>query len=215
MRVSVILLAGGTGTRMGTKIPKQFLPLNDKIVARHSYDLFASMPEVAEIIVVCHPEYQHLFNAKCVLPGQRRQDSVYNGFQAITSKVDLVCIHDSARPLVSEPLVRRVCDAGLKHGAATVGVPVKFTIKENDGRDFVRSTPDRSTLWEIQTPQAIKPELLQKGFDYVQQNGLTITDDVSLVELLNIPVKLVEGDDDNLKITTQQDFLLAAQLIKR
>lgn len=217
--ISAILLAGGLGTRMQASTPKQFLTLKGKPVARHSFDLFLAMPEIHEIIVVCEPEYRHLFQEEnpskkiaFASPGSRRQDSVYNGLNAI-SKSDFVCIHDSARPFIDRELVVRALNGAVDHGAATVGMPVKFTVKQSDGKDLVHNTPDRSLLWEIQTPQVVDFQLLHKGFQFAIENNLTVTDDVSLVELLKKTVKLVEGCARNIKITVPADLKFATYLL--
>lgn len=218
--VSAILLAGGRGQRMQAALPKQFLLIHQKPIARYSFELFLEMPEITEIIVVCDPEYRHYFNAQTdkkiafALPGERRQDSVYNGLQEISNHNPLVCVHDSARPLIDRQLVVRVLNAAAEIGAATVGMPVKFTVKESDGNDFVSRTPDRSLMWEIQTPQVIEYALLKKAFTYALENQFTVTDDVSLVELLHAKVKLVTGSHQNLKITFPEDLSIAAELFK-
>ncbi len=211
-RISVILVAGGIGSRMQAPQPKQFLPLHGKPIVRYSLDLFLSMPEISEVILVCHPAYRHFFaNDRVIfaLPGERRQDSVYNGLQEVKNS-DFVCIHDSARPNITIDNVREVIEAAKEHGAAALGMPIKFTIKESDADDFVVCTPDRSKIWEIQTPQVIRYDLLNEGF---KLEGLTVTDDVSLVEHLGRPVKLVKGSYSNLKITTKEDLAIAHQLL--
>jgi 2-C-methyl-D-erythritol 4-phosphate cytidylyltransferase len=220
MTVSVILLCGGTGTRMRKAIPKQFLEVHQKMIAHYSFELFEEMEEVSEIIVVADPLYRHHFSSVSkrvafALPGKRRQDSVFNGLQAVDENAAYICVHDSARPLIDAALVRRVLEAAVEHGAATAGMPVKFTVKEHDGNGVVKSTPDRSKYWEIQTPQVIRADLLRKGFDYVNAHHLEVTDDVSVVEHLKHPVKLVEGSYNNLKITTVEDLLLAEHFLKR
>lgn len=222
MKVSLILLAGGTGTRMQAEMPKQYLPLgiSQKPIARHSFDLLLTLPEVTQMIVVCDPLYRAQFASETpvlfALPGQRRQDSVYHGLQFVSDDADLVCIHDSARPLISAPLVRRVLKAAISHGAATAGMPLKFTVKETHrepGKEnFVASTPNRNFLWEIQTPQAMRPELLKRGFAEAHTQNLTVTDDVSLAELIGHPVKIVEGSYANLKISTPEDLAIAERL---
>lgn len=212
--VSVIIVAGGIGSRMGSEIPKQFLPLIGKPMIMHSFEIFKTIPEVKEIVVVCEPEFYSLFDgALFAPPGPRRQDSFYNGFLATNKKNKLICSHDAARPLITKEMVKRTIDAAVEHGAAALGMPLKFTIKECDGKNLVVKTPDRSKYWEIQTPQVIQRDLLKKGFEKVIQEKLTVTDDVSIIELMGLPVKLVEGSYSNIKITTPEDLELAKQLI--
>ena len=152
MHVSVILLAGGTGSRMQSEMPKQYMEFADKPIILHSLDLFLMMPEVKEIIIVCDPAYETLFNKlyhlkiRFALPGHRRQDSLYNGFQLINAKSNLVCVHDAARPLITESLVRRVITMADKYGAATVGMPIKFTVKEVDSDNLVTVSYTHLTL---------------------------------------------------------------------
>jgi 2-C-methyl-D-erythritol 4-phosphate cytidylyltransferase len=219
-KVSVILLAGGKGVRMNKAIPKQYLTLKNKPIARYSFEVFISLPQVKEIIVVCEPQYQKLFALHSIIPikfaepGERRQDSVYNGLQKSALHMDWICVHDSARPFIDNSLVHRVIDAAVEVGAATAGMPLKFTVKESDSENLVKYTLDRNNLWEIQTPQVIRTDLLHAAFNYVNQNRLTVTDDVSLVELIGMPVKLVKGNDINFKITTPQDLVVAEQLLQ-
>lgn len=215
-QMSVILLCGGQGTRMQSKLPKQFLKINEKMIALYSFDVFKQMPEVAEIVVVCEPDYQHYFSLNDLSiplhfapPGMRRQDSVYNGLQALRAKAPFTCVHDSARPFITPPIVRRVMHAAEEVGAASAGMPLKFTIKKHHGNHLVEETPDRSKYWEIQTPQIMRTDLLKKGFELIKQTNLEVTDDVSLVEALGLPVKLVAGCYTNFKITTPDDLELA------
>ncbi len=220
MSICVILLAGGIGSRMKTPTPKQYLQLNKKPVILYSYDLFMAMPRISEVVVVASAEFQHHFIRKSrqpaltfAHPGIRRQDSVENGFQAITTKPQLVCIHDGVRPFITVPIVERAIKAAEEHGAATVGMPVKFTVKECTQEQLVVKTPDRTRIWEIQTPQIIQTDLLRRGLEHAKTQGLTVTDDVSMIELLGHPVKLVEGCYTNLKITTPDDLALSEYLL--
>ncbi|XP_016443222.1 2-C-methyl-D-erythritol 4-phosphate cytidylyltransferase, chloroplastic [Nicotiana tabacum] len=220
--VSVILLAGGKGKRMGASMPKQYLPLLGQPIALYSFFTFSRMPQVKEIIVVCDPSYQDIFEdakeniqveLKFALPGKERQDSVYSGLQEVDSNSKLVCIHDSARPLVWTEDVEKVLKDGWLVGAAVLGVPAKATIKEANSESFVVKTLDRKTLWEMQTPQVIKPELLKKGFELVNREGVEVTDDVSIVEHLKHPVYITEGSYTNIKVTTPDDLLLAERIL--
>ncbi|XVF75105.1 hypothetical protein PTKIN_Ptkin13bG0161400 [Pterospermum kingtungense] len=220
--VSVILLAGGKGKRMGASMPKQYLPLLGQPIALFSLYTFSHMIEVKEIVVVCDPSYKDIFeeteekinvDLKFALPGKERQDSVYSGLQEVDLNSELVCIHDSARPLVTSEDVEKVLKDGWMVGAAVLGVPVKATIKEANSESYVVRTLDRKTLWEMQTPQVIKPELLRKGFDLVNRESLEVTDDVSIVEHLNHPVYVTEGSYTNIKVTTPDDLLLAERIL--
>ncbi|XP_059445777.1 2-C-methyl-D-erythritol 4-phosphate cytidylyltransferase, chloroplastic isoform X1 [Corylus avellana] len=220
--VSVILLAGGKGKRMGASMPKQYIPLLGQPIALYSLYTFSQLIEVKEIIVVCDPSYKDVFEGtkekirvelKFTLPGKERQDSVYSGLQAVDLNSELVCIHDSARPLVSSGDIEKVLKDGWLNGAAVLGVPVKATIKEANSGSFVVKTLDRKKLWEMQTPQIIKPELLKKGFEHVNREGLEVTDDVSIVEHLKHPVYITEGSYTNIKVTTPDDLLLAERIL--
>jgi 2-C-methyl-D-erythritol 4-phosphate cytidylyltransferase len=173
---------------------------------------FAAMPEVFELVVVCEPDWQDVFEKchatlprkiplKFARPGAERQDSVENGFNAIDfSQAQLVAIHDSARPLVTlEDSLKCFADA-WSIGAAVLGVPVKPTIKEADGEGKVVKTLQRAKLWEVQTPQVIKPPLLKQGFELVKKEGLEVTDDVSIIEALGHPVQITGGSYTNIKV---------------
>lgn len=219
MRVSVILLAGGIGSRMGTSIPKQFLPLNGKLMALYSYELFLK-ENIAEIIVVCDPAYQHYFKAERGIPlkfavsGERRQDSLFNGFQQIDLNSEMVCIHDAARPLLNSETVKKILLEASLCGAAVAGMPMKSTVKMSRVGGFVERTLDRNLLWEIQTPQVMKREFLEEGFRIAKRDNLTVTDDASLIELLGKKIKLVEASYANIKITTSEDLRLAELLME-
>lgn len=180
------------------------------------------MKEVKEVVVVCDPSYKNVFEGsveklqipiKFTCPGKERQDSVFNGLQEIDKDSELVCVHDSARPLVSSEDVKKVLEDAAVHGAAVLGVPTKATIKEANSDSFVVKTLDRKTLWEMQTPQVMKPNLLRDGFELVKRDDLEVTDDVSIVEYLKHPVYITEGSYTNIKVTTPDDLLLAERLI--
>jgi 2-C-methyl-D-erythritol 4-phosphate cytidylyltransferase len=220
MKASLILVAGGIGSRMRSGVPKQFLPLQGKPIALHSLEVFLSLDEISEVVIVCQPYFQECFSnlhtkvpVRFALPGEHRQDSVQNGLAQVKNVEGLVCIHDSARPFVDREMIQRAIHAATQHGAAVVGMPVKPTIKQSHGEHFVKGTLDRSQLWEIQTPQVVRYDLLKRGFEFALANHLSVTDDVSLVEAMSLPVKLVEGAYSNLKITTPDDLQFAEWLL--
>lgn len=216
LKAAAILLAGGVGSRMQSSTPKQYLLLKNKPLILYAFESLQMTPEISEIVVVCEEEYQELFPTTGVTfasPGKRRQDSVANGFQAITTTPNTICIHDGARPFITQKMTHSVIEAAFKHGAATTAVPIKFTIKECEENGFVKRTPNRDSIWEIQTPQALKPDLLSKGITYANKHALTVTDDVSFAELQKAPVKLVEGSYDNIKVTTPEDLIHAEAIL--
>lgn len=217
--VSLVLLAGGVGKRMGASMPKQYLPLLGKPIALYSLETMSAMPEFKEVVVVCDPSYKDIFQGKSslpmkfALPGSERQDSVFNGLSEIDSDSSLVCIHDSARPLVTVEEVQTVLSDATEVGAAVLGVQCKATVKEATDDGMVVKTLDRSKLWEMHTPQVIKPQLLKDGFKLVAEKGLEVTDDVSIVEHLGLPVRITKGSYENLKVTTPEDLLIAERLL--
>ncbi|MBA2368813.1 MAG: 2-C-methyl-D-erythritol 4-phosphate cytidylyltransferase [Candidatus Protochlamydia sp.] len=217
---SVVLLAGGKGTRMHSPIPKQYLKLKNQIVALYSFKIFASMPQVEQLIVVCEPEYREVFSSlpfkgRSLLftqPGLRRQDSLYNALLLLKGD-PLVCVHDAARPFIDEELVHQVMNEAKNIGAAVLGVRAKSTIKVCNEAQMVLHTPDRRSVWEIQTPQAAKLSLLNQGFAKAMQLNAAITDEGGLIELIDQPVKVVEGTYLNIKLTTPEDLLIAEQFL--
>ncbi len=215
--ISLIFLAGGKGVRMGGSLPKQYLPFLGKKLAWHSLDFFLKRPEISEIIVVCEENFQKSFQEKhpriiFAEPGKRRQDSVLSGFKKTAFTSDLVIIHDSVRPFINEKAFLELVKMSLKYGAATLGSKVKHTIKQIEN-GFVAKTLQRDNLYEVYTPQAILPDLLDRGFKMISPVQ-TITDDVSLVEMLHMPVKIVEDNSFNVKITTPADLKLAENYVQ-
>lgn len=208
--LSIIILAGGRGTRFGSDLPKQFLDLNGKSVISYSIDFFQSLNFKKEIIVVCAPEYRHYFQGDFIFaePGERRQDSTFNGLKY--ASFPFTCIHDGVRPNINPQNFDRCFAEAQKYGAAALAAPVKNTIKEAKN-GFVIRTLDRQNLFEAHTPQIIRTDLLKKGF--AAATDITVTDDIALMELINHPAKLVPDIPENIKITTPLDLELLKKLI--
>lgn len=213
--ITAILLGGGLGRRMASSTPKQFLPLAGKPVILHSFELFLRFSEIKEIIIVCDHAYQHLFDhplVKFAKPGAERQDSVFNGACLASPDSDRLLIHDGARPCLEYDLLDSLLKEAQNHLALALAVPVTSTIKQTNCDGFVEKTLNRTCLWEIQTPQIIEPSLYKQAALLAQSQNLVLTDDVSLVELLGHPVKLVKGSYKNIKITTPEDLVFCNTL---
>ncbi len=216
--VSAVIVAAGSSTRMG--MPKMLLPLNGKPVIAHTLSAFQNSPVIDEIVLVTRAEDVDALQALAadhgitkltavVAGGDSRQQSVANGVRACCSDVALFAIHDGARPLISLECIAAVVEAARRDGAAAAAVRVKDTIKIVDADGFVRLTPDRATLWSVQTPQVFERTLYLRAVEYMEQSGLQVTDDCQLVEAIGHPVRLVEGEYTNLKITTPEDIRTA------
>lgn len=209
--ISVILLAAGTGVRMGTDVPKQYLPLGSKTVIDYSLDW---AKEFDEVIVVADKKYHERFTSfKVAEGGRRRQDSVYNGLLLATK--EFVLVHDTARPFTKREDIQRLILEGKERSAAALARPVPYTIKQADSEGNVIKTIDRSKLWEIQTPQLVRRDLFLKGYEKVHRDNMDVTDDVSVVEAIGAPVKLVAGAPFNFKISTMDDYKIAEALVGR
>ena len=215
--ITAIVPAGGRGQRMGSEQPKQYLSLGGQPVLQHVLARLEASPLVTDIVLVLRPEDMDFCRRQVIEPGAfakiravvpggaERRESVYLGLQQ--TEADIVLVHDAVRPFFSDELIARVVEATRAHGAALPGLQVVETIKEvEDGR--VVGTPDRERLWRAQTPQGFDRRLLQRAHDEAGSAGQA-TDDAMLVERLGHVVHLVQGESDNLKITTPSDLMWA------
>lgn len=227
VRVMVVIPAAGAGVRMGKGRAKQFLELEGKPILAMTLERFQSLPEVEGIIVVapagevefCQVEIVKKYSLnkvrKVVPGGERRQDSVRMGLEACAGEADTVLIHDGVRPLVQEGLIRRLLDAVKKDRAVITAIPIKETVKEVGEENLVVRTCDRSRLWLAQTPQAFRHEDILLAHRKAFQEGWDeMTDDALLMERMGIPVKIIMGSEENIKITTPHDLELARFLIR-
>jgi len=222
-KCSFVLLAGGSGSRMKADRPKQFLDLLGKPVLQWDLELLLGIEGLDRIVLVIAEEFRSMEFLKPALadsrlvfanPGAERQNSVENGLAGVPEDCTLVAIHDAARPLVTLDAIDRCFADAAEHDAAVLAVPCKPTIKESNDGEFVLKTLDRSKLWDIQTPQILRPQMLRDGFKNANQKNLAVTDDVSVVELMGKPVKLTVGEYTNLKLTTPEDMIIAETILR-
>lgn len=211
---------------MGGDTKKPYILLGDKPVLTCVLDVFEKSNYADEIFVVVSAEDIEKCVAEVIEPynfrkitdvlagGETRQESVFNGLQRISEDADLVVVHDGARPFVTEDIIKSCCKAAWKWSSAIAAVPVKNTIKVADEENFVLNTPKRDELWAIQTPQVFQRKLLLKAHLRARDKQIEATDDAALVEQLGCKVKLVMGSYRNIKITTQEDLIIAEAIQK-
>ncbi|MDE6313704.1 MAG: 2-C-methyl-D-erythritol 4-phosphate cytidylyltransferase [Lachnospiraceae bacterium] len=221
-----IVLAAGVGKRMNSHTPKQFMLLEDKPLLYYSLKTFQDS-FIEKIILVTGAEeieycQEHIvdcyeFNKvqAVVAGGKERYHSVYEGLKAAEG-CDYVFIHDGARPFVNHEMLKRAYEAVEKTGACVVGVKAKDTIKVADDQNFVVETPNRNYLWQVQTPQVFEYSVIKQAHEMVMdRTDIVITDDAFVYECaFGKPVKLVEGDYRNIKITTPEDMLVAKAFLQ-
>ena len=220
LSAAVIIAAAGSSSRMGTGVDKQFVILAGKPVLWHTINVFKQLPQIHQILVTVSPGNAERVAAllqqtladipwQIVPGGAERQDSVRNALQLVSPSVELVLVHDGARPFVEPECVLKSMQAAAETGAAVVAVPVKDTIKLADAAGGVKQTLDRSSLWQVQTPQTFRRELLLKAHEQAAAAGVVATDDAALVEWAGGSVSLVRGSYFNFKVTTPEDLVLA------
>jgi len=225
-RLNIVVAAAGTGSRMGSTTNKQFMLLGNKPVLIYCLDFFEAQPEVESIVVVCRADEvdycsreiiqvsQYSKVSAVIAGGPERQDSVWNGLCCLQSKQEWVAIHDGARPLLTADVFGAVFQAARQFGAAIPGLPPKDTLKTVDRENFVQETLKRSAIVAVQTPQIFKASDLLKAYDMARTDNFCGTDDASLYERYIGKVKVVEGDYQNIKITTPEDLYLAEAILQ-
>lgn len=222
---SVVIVSAGRGSRMKADINKQFLKLQNKEVIAHTIDKFYNNENIGEIIVVVREDEAEFFkiniiekygykNIKIAFGGSERQDSVYNGLKMVDENCKIVLIHDGARPFVNNETIDSAIESAKENKCVIVGVPVKDTIKVIDENNNVCDTPDRSTLWSIQTPQVFDYSLIMKAHEKAREDNYYGTDDSMLMEYFGQKVKVVEGSYNNIKITTTEDLKIGEEILR-
>lgn len=225
MSVCAIVPAGGSGTRMGGTVPKQFQSLNGKPILYHTIKTLQNCETISEIILVVPEKEYETANTdwlgkleivkKVVIGGEKRQDSVYNGFCEVSQDSEIVLVHDGVRPFLSQKMIADSIDAAREYGAAITAIPVHDTIKRVDTSGLVSQTIDREGLWRVQTPQAFRYSLLLDAFNKAKSENFYGTDEGALIEHLGEPVKIVEGLEQNIKITRPEDLELSKAFISK
>lgn len=206
---------------MGGGTAKQFLPLRGEPVLVHTVRLFSQSPLVDEIVIAAGDLEQtqelvgHLPKVtRIVAGGAERQDSVWAALQAVHSRPRIVAVHDAARPLLPNEVLEGVLQAAAEYTAQVVAVPVTDTIKQVSAEGWVTATPNRATLWAVQTPQVFWVETLLQAFQRAREDGFLGTDDAALVERIGVPVRIYPGSRENLKLTTPEDFRAAEAILE-
>lgn len=216
-----VIVAAGSASRMGG-IDKIMEPFDGEPLVMKSIRTFQNCDAIREIVVVTRQDLVIPIMSLCagiekvkavVAGGSSRPESVNAGLNALSDKVKLAAIHDGARPLVTWQVIDRTVRAANSYGAAAPAIPVKDTIKAVHG-GIVKSTPDRKTLFAVQTPQVFDIDLLRGALKKAQEDKAEITDDCSAVERMGMSVKIVEGDERNLKVTTPMDLAVAKMLLE-
>jgi 2-C-methyl-D-erythritol 4-phosphate cytidylyltransferase len=227
MRTLAIVLAGGVGKRMGSSTNKQFLLLDNKPIIVHTLQVFQECRPIDGIyLVVNHKDLpviqeeileQYHFNKilKLVIGGRLRQDSVRNGLEAIDEACDVVTIHDAARPFVSPSFVEKSIFLMEMFDAIIPAIPARDTIKAISKEGFVMKTLERDALWQIQTPQTFKYDLIVRAYREGMAKKLCGYDDSAFIEHLGKKVKVMEGSPYNIKITTPEDLVIAKGLLSQ
>lgn len=227
IKSTVIIPAAGKGKRMNSKKSKQYIEILDKPILAYTIDAFEKCNNINNIILVVgkkeieyvRDEIVEKYNFKKVIGiiegGKERQDSVYEGIKEVPHDTDIVLIHDGARPFINNHLINKAIINAHEYGACVLGVKVKDTIKVADNSYNIIDTPNRNKLWSVQTPQAFRKALINKSYEKAKNDKFIATDDSMLVEKYSeVKVKIIEGAYFNIKITTNEDLIIANNFLK-
>ncbi|MGO8677039.1 MAG: 2-C-methyl-D-erythritol 4-phosphate cytidylyltransferase [Limisphaerales bacterium] len=223
---SALIVAAGKGTRMGPNVDKLFLALNGCPLGAHTWRRFDRATCIDHLVIVVRDSMQGAFAEMArehgftkpftlVPGGPERQDSVWNGLEALPRETEIVAIQDAARPCTSLDLIAATIDAARQIGAAVAAQPVADTIKESADGQLVERTLDRSRLWAVQTPQTFRVQVIRRALAQVRQRGLLVTDDTAACEFIGQPVKLVLSPLPNPKVTRPEDLPYVEMLLRQ
>ena len=214
---TAIIVAAGWGTRMGPDVDKLFLSVAGRPLIAHTWKRFDDSPWIDDLVLVVRNGMQNAFAElaaqyafrkyyQLVQGGAERQDSVWNGLQAVGNGTELVAIQDGARPCATDALIAATLQAAREMGAAVAAQRVTDTVKESDGNLLINRNVDRTRLWAVQTPQCFRVEILRRALETAGQQGWRVTDDAAACEIIGQPVKLVESTGPNPKVTVPGDL---------
>ncbi len=221
-----VIVAAGAGSRMKGSVRKQYLLLNDRPVLAHTLDIFGACDAIGDIFLVIpesdfsfckdkiFPQCRFIDRIRLVPGGSERQNSVFNGVSAVTADEEMVVIHDGVRPLILSDTIEKCLKAAKKTGAAIVGIPASDTLKRVDQNGLIVATVSRKSIWQAQTPQCFRLDLLKKAHESAFKENYIGTDDASIMERMGIDVRVVPGSPYNIKITTYDDLIFAQAIIR-
>ena len=226
MNISAIIVAAGNGRRLGLPIPKAFVGLGGRTMLSWSLAAVRAVPSIGELVLTAPAEMQPSIRneviaagleipVKIVPGGAERQDSVRNALALTSALSEVVVVHDAARPFATPRMFDACIGAAIRSGAAIIGTPLADTLKRAEGpadAPTISATISRAGLWQAQTPQAFRRDLLLMAHERALREHITATDDADLVEQLGVPVEIVEGSTLNMKITTPDDLTIASAL---
>jgi 2-C-methyl-D-erythritol 4-phosphate cytidylyltransferase len=222
---SAVIVAAGMGKRMGAGVDKLWLEAAGRPVVAHTWQRFNDAAGVDDVVVVVRDGMQEEFAKlaakyhfqkpfRLVAGGVERQDSVWNGLEALSPDTEIVAIQDAARPCTSAELIAATVAAARETGAAVAAQPVVDTIKESADGKIISKTLDRAKLWAVQTPQTFRVEVIRRALAEVRRRGLVVTDDTAACELIGQPVRLVAWPEPNPKVTRPEDLPLVDRLLR-
>lgn len=226
MTAVAVIVAGGSGSRFGGDTPKQYLVLGGRPMLELTLSRFMAASSIRSIVVVVAADRVAALQAELprhftkvqqvVAGGATRQDSMACGVMALAVEPDtIVAVHDAARPFIFPETIDACVTAARQHGAAIVALNARDTIKQIDTAHVITKTIPRETIWQAQTPQAFRCELLQRAIKHARETGVQGTDEAALVEALGVPVMVVPGHPWNIKVTTPDDMVLAEAINQR
>jgi len=224
-KLALIIPAAGSGSRLKRDIPKPYIKISGATILEHTLRPFAQLNNLCKVVIATSDAY--LKEAKSIVQkvvseeievevvqgGTERQDSIYNALQSIR-EADLTAIHDAVRPFILPSQIHACCKSATEIGGAIIAVPAKDTIKQIGDNNIIKSTPDRSFLWQAQTPQIFRTDIIKQAYEKAKADGVAGTDDASLVEYSGKEVKVVEGSRENFKITYPLDLRVAKTLLQ-